>query len=218
MVKTVIIAGASGLIGSELIKLLLENKNIDKVIALVRNQLPINNVKLTQIKADFNNLQNYTEEIKGDALYCCLGTTKNKTPDKDKYRQVDFQYPLELAKIASNNKVRQLHLISALGADAGSSIFYNKLKGELEQEVKRLDFKSVHIYQPSLLVGNRGESRPLEKAAISFMKVLNPLLNGKLKKYRSIKAIDIAKAMVNETFKNPEGLHIYPSDQIKNKA
>lgn len=216
--KTVIVAGASGLIGSELIQLLLVDKNIANVIALVRKPLPFTNPKLSQVSVDFDNLDLQQTEINGWALYCCLGTTKSKTPDKSEYRKVDFNYPLELAKIASRNNVEQFHLISALGADASSKIFYNRLKGELEEQVKTLEFKSLHIYQPSLLVGPRTENRPLEKAAIVVMKALNPLLIGPLKKYRSIAASAIANAMINQTFKDLKGLHIYPSDEIQNKA
>lgn len=217
-VKTVIVAGASGLIGSELIQLLLVDKNIANVIALIRKPLPLTNPKLSQVIVDFDKLNLQQSIIKGSAVYCCLGTTKSKTPDKNEYRKVDYNYPLELAEIASGNNVEQFHLISALGADASSHIFYNKLKGELEEHIKTLQFKSVHIYQPSLLVGARTENRPLEKVAVSIMKVLNPLLTGALKKYRSIAASTVAKAMINQTFKDLEGLHIYPSDEIQKGA
>jgi len=213
--KRVLVAGASGLIGNELISLLLENKNIGKVIALIRTPLSITHPKLIQIKTDFDRLENYTQEILGDALYCCIGTTKNKTPDIKDYYKIDHDFPVNLATIASNNNVEQFHLISALGANSKSKIFYNRLKGETEEDIKKLNFKSIHIYQPSLLTGKRQESRPLEKIAVRVMKILNPLVIGNLKKYRSIKATTIAGAMINQTLKQIEGIHTYSSQEIK---
>lgn len=216
--KRVIIAGASGLIGSELLDLLLENDKIGEVVALVRKALPVSNLKVVQIPTNFDSLEDIKTELFGDALYCCLGTTKAKTPDEADYRKVDHDYPVTLAQLASANKVSQFHLISAIGADPGSSIFYNRLKGETEQDVKKIPFRSIHIYQPSLITGKRKENRPMEKLAISIMKIINPLLIGSLKKYKSIQAITIAKAMINQTFKNEEGIHTYPSDIIKQLA
>lgn len=216
--KRVIIAGASGLIGSELLDLLLENDKIGEVVALVRKALPVSNLKVVQIPTNFDSLEDIKKELFGDALYCCLGTTKAKTPDEADYRKVDHDYPVTLAQLASANKVSQFHLISAIGADPSSSIFYNRLKGETEQDVKKIPFRSIHIYQPSLLTGKRKENRPMEKLAISIMKIINLLLIGSLKKYKSTQAITIAKAMINQTFKNEEGIHTYPSDIIKQLA
>lgn len=216
--KRVIIAGASGLIGSNLLKLLLNIKEIGEVVVLVRKPLPLNNVKLIQIITDFDSLEKVKKEISGDALYCCLGSTKSKTPGILDYRKVDHDYPVTLAKIASENKVTQFHLISALGADINSNFFYTKLKGETEKDVIKLPFKTIHIYQPSLLTGDRKEKRLLEKFTITLMTILNPLLMGGLKKYKSIKAITVAQAMINQTFKNLEGVYTYPSHIIKQLA
>ena len=216
--KRVIEAGASGLVGCELLNLLLDNDKIDEVVALVRRPLPLPNIKLVQILTNFDSLGEIKNDLKGDALYCCLGTTKNKTPDESDYRKVDHDYPVALAKLASENKVSQFHLISALGADPNSGIFYNKLKGETERDIKEIPFRAIYIYQPSLLTGHRKEKRPVEKLAISLMKIINPLLAGSLKKYKSIQAITVAKAMINQTYKNEEGIHTYPSDTITQLA
>ena len=216
--KRVIVAGASGLVGCELLNLLLDNDKIDEVVALVRRPLPLSNIKLVQILTNFDSLGEIKNDLKGDALYCCLGTTKNKTPDESDYRKVDHDYPVALAKLASENKVSQFHLISALGADPNSGIFYNKLKGETERDIKEIPFRAIYIYQPSLLTGDRKEKRQVEKLAISLMKIINPLLAGSLKKYKSIQAITVAKAMINQTFKNEEGIHTYPSDTITQLA
>ncbi|MEJ6981194.1 NAD(P)H-binding protein [Pedobacter sp. P351] len=213
--KRVIIAGASGLIGSNLLKLLLNKKEFGEVVVLVRKPLPLSNVKLVQIITNFDSLEKVRNEIFGDALYCCLGSTKSKTPDVLDYRKVDHDYPVTLARIASENKVAQFHLISSLGADTNSKIFYSKLKGETEKDIIEFSFKSIHIYQPSLLTGDRKENRWLERLAITIMSILNPFLMGSLKKYKSIKAITVAQAMINQTLKNVEGVHIYPSPIIK---
>jgi uncharacterized protein YbjT (DUF2867 family) len=216
--KRVIVAGASGLIGRELLNLLLENDKIDEVVALVRRPLPVSNLKLIQILTSFDSLAEIKNDLKGDALYCCLGTTKNKTPNEADYRKVDHDYPVALAKLASENQVSQFHLISALGANPKSGIFYNKLKGETERDIKKIPFRAIYIYQPSLLTGDRKENRPIEKLAIFLMEIINPLLAGSLRKYKSIQAITVAKAMINQTFKYEEGIHTYPSDTITQLA
>ncbi|MFD2161710.1 NAD-dependent epimerase/dehydratase family protein [Paradesertivirga mongoliensis] len=216
--KKVIIAGASGLIGTELLTLLLQDGRISEVLALVRFPLPTNNTKLKQLKVNFDKLSDYKDQIEGDAIYCCLGSTKKKTPNLNDYHKVDHEYPLTLAKIALENKIAQYHLISALGADKNSKVFYPRLKGRIEEDVKDIPLQSVHIYQPSLLVGNRNEHRAFEKFFIHAMNFINPLLVGSLRKYRSIKATTVAQAMINQTFKNLDGIHTYPSNIIQELA
>lgn len=218
ILKKVIIAGASGLIGTELLTLLLQDERISEVLALVRFPLPTNDTKLKQLKVDFDKLSDYKDQIEGDAIYCCLGSTKKKNPNLNDYHKVDHEYPLTLAKIALENKIAQYHLISALGADKNSKVFYPRLKGRIEEDVKNIPLQSVHIYQPSLLVGNRNEHRAFEKFFIHAMNFISPLLVGSLRKYRSIKATTVAQAMVNQTFKNLDGIHIYPSNIIQELA
>lgn len=213
--KKAIVIGASGLIGSNLIRLLLLDNGIGEVVALVRKPLNTQHKKLTQYVVSFDDEKSYSKYVCGDVFYCCLGTTRSKTPDPAAYRRVDFEYPLDFAKIALAQGISQYHLVSALGADSQSFITYNKLKGELEDALKRLKFKCLCIYQPSLLDGSREESRPAEKLGIFVMRGLNPLLVGSLRKYRSIKASAVAQAMVTNTHKNLDGVHVYTSDKIK---
>jgi uncharacterized protein YbjT (DUF2867 family) len=215
MSKKVIIAGASGLIGSKLLNILLQQPNYDEILILVRKELPIEHKKLVQLVIDFDKLDEYSNAITGHAVFCCLGSTKKKTPDLSVYRKIDHDYPLKLAQLAKQNGVEQYHLVSALGANSSSSNFYTKMKGETEDDMQKVGLKCLHIYEPSLLTGDRAEYRPTERIATALMKVMDPLLIGGLKKYRSIPAQTVALAMFNESVKNEEGIFIHPSDKIK---
>jgi uncharacterized protein YbjT (DUF2867 family) len=213
-----VIAGASGLIGGLLLEQLINQKDYAEVLVLVRKKLPIQDKKLTQLVVSFDHLNHYQNEINGHALFCCLGTTKSKTPDLKEYRKIDHDYSVELAKIGAKNSMQQFHLVSALGADSHSKIFYNKLKGETEEDIKSIKLNNINIYQPSLLVGDRKEKRVAERFAMGLAKWIDPLLIGNLKKYRSINAETVAKAMVNQSLKNSSGIFTYPSEQIKKLA
>lgn len=211
MNKTVLIAGSSGLVGSHLLTLLLNNNSIDKIYALVRKKQDINHAKLEQVIFDFNNEESYKILPKVDVTFCCLGTTIKKAGSQEKFEQVDFQYPLLLAK---NVSTFSFNIVSAMGADKNSNIFYNKIKGKLEDELKKLNFGTLNIFQPSLLVGNRAEHRLGESIAIAIMPKLDFLLVGGLKKYRSIKAENVAKAMLKATIDNLKS-KTYTSDEIQ---
>ncbi|WP_304065343.1 NAD(P)H-binding protein [Pedobacter glucosidilyticus] len=215
MSKKAIIIGASGLIGSELLSVLLHSSAYTEVIALGRKPLNIQNQKLKEIITDFSNLSEIKGQIKADVIFCCIGTTRAKTPDLNSYRKIDHDIPIEIAKIAVENQVQQYHLVSALGANAQSSNFYSKIKGQTEDDLKVLNIPAIHIYQPSLLSGNRKEKRMAEKIALVLMKVIDPLLIGSLKKYRSIKTSVIALAMYQQSLKEDQGIFTYPSDIIK---
>lgn len=210
-----IIAGATGLIGSSLLQQLLDQPDYTMVTALVRKEIPLQHPKFRQVVLDFDQLENHQEHIKGDVVFCALGTTKNKTPDEAQYRKIDYQYPLDIAFIAQQNGASQYHLVSALGANPNSSIFYTRLKGEVERDLKTIPFKAIHIYRPSLLVGDRKEHRSAEGLMIGLMRVLNPLLIGGLKKYRSIKIEKVASAMLKQSLKPLTGIFTYGSDQIE---
>jgi uncharacterized protein YbjT (DUF2867 family) len=216
MERKAIVVGASGLIGESLLKLLLTDSNYSQVLILVRKPLNIQHEKLQELVVNFDDLSVYAEQIKGDVVFSCLGTTKRKTPDQSVYKKIDYQYPLDVGWIAHNNGAESFHLISSIGANANSSIFYTRMKGELERELKAIPFKSIYIYQPSLLVGQRKENRLMEKVMMFVMRVLNPLLSGSLKKYKSIRVETIASAMVKESLSGKKGIYVYSSDQIEN--
>ncbi|HZY37996.1 MAG TPA: NAD(P)H-binding protein [Mucilaginibacter sp.] len=155
-----VVAGASGLIGGLLVDVLLQSIAYQEVTALVRAELPITNPKLKQVVVDFDNLPDYESEVNGHALFCCLGSTRKKTPDLSVYRKIDHDYPVQLAQIALKNGIQQIHLVSAMGANADSSNFYTKMKGETENDIKNVGLNCLHIYRPALITGNRTEKRP----------------------------------------------------------
>jgi len=213
-----IIAGATGLIGSNLLNILLNEPAYTEVVILVRKPIGIKNKKLTELIIDFDKLDEYADMITGHALFCCLGTTQSKTPDKAVYYKIDHDYPVQLAQLALKNGVEQYHLVSAMGADKGSSFFYTKLKGETEQDIESTGLKCLHIYRPALLTGDRKEHRKFEGFLTSLFKLVDPLLIGGLKKYRSISGHTVAMAMFKQSINNDEGIFIHPSDNIQQIA
>jgi uncharacterized protein YbjT (DUF2867 family) len=215
MSNKAVIAGASGLIGSKLLNILLNELYYDEVLILVRKELPVSHKKLVQLVIDFDRLDDHTAAVAGHVVFCCLGSTKKKTPDLAAYRKIDHDYPLKLAQLAKQNGVEQYHLVSAIGANSHSSNFYTRMKGEVEEAIEKVGLDCLHIYQPSVLTGGRQESRPMERFIIGLMKVIDPLLVGGLKKYRSISAGTVAWAMFNESIKKQEGVFVHASDKIK---
>jgi uncharacterized protein YbjT (DUF2867 family) len=215
MANKAIIAGSTGLIGSELLQILLRESFYDEVLILVRKKIDIEHKKLTQLEVNYDQLDTYADAFTGHALFSCLGTTNAKTPDKVVYRRIDHDYPVQLAQLALKNGVEQYHLISSIGANVDSSFFYTKTKGETEADIEKLGLPSLHIYRPSMLTGDRKEKRAMEKTLIAFYKVIDPLLFGSWKKYRSISGQTVAMAMYKQSIQNTTGTFIYESDKIK---
>ena len=215
MTSKAILLGASGLIGRNLLTRLLDSPDYTQVLAIGRSALNIQHPKLKELIVDFDHINQYAADIQGDVVFCCLGSTNSRTPDKVQYKKIDYQYPLDVGSIAQSNGATSYHLVSAIGADVNSSLFYPKTKGEVERDLKAIPFKSIYIYRPSLLDGNRQEKRTAEKIMIGLMRFLNPLLIGGLKKYRSIKIETVASAMLKESLTDKKGVFIYASDQIE---
>ncbi len=161
--KTALIIGSTGLIGSKLLHLLLESPNYDKVITFVKRDSGIMHPKLTQHLIDFDKPETYKELVVGDDFFCTIGTTIKKAGSQKAFRKVDFEYPRQFAAFALENKVKQFLIVSSLGADANSGNFYLKTKGEIQDFLKDCAFESVAVFQPSLLLGNRTEFRLGEK-------------------------------------------------------
>lgn len=215
MQKTAIISGASGLVGNNLLNLLLNSKKYEKVFCLVRKPLALNHKKLEQIIFDYNNSNEYLKLPKVDDVFCCLGTTIKKAGSQEAFKKVDFEYPLHLAKTTFNAGAKSFHVVTALGSNSKSNIFYNKVKGELEDALKNIKFEQLSIYRPSLLLGDRKENRLGEKLGAVFMKSFGFLMQGTLKKYKAIQAKDVAKAMLYVAVNDISKLKIILSDEIQ---
>jgi uncharacterized protein YbjT (DUF2867 family) len=215
MAYKAVIVGASGLIGSNLLNILLEAAEYNEVLVVVRRELPLQHKKLIQLIVDFDTLDKHAEAINGHAIFSCLGTTNKQTPDKDQYRKIDHDYALQLAQFAKQNGVKQFHVVTSLGANKNSSTFYLKLKGELENELQSLGLSTLHIYQPAMLMGERKRNHILENIVTGLFKVIDPLLVGGLKKYRSIPGKIVAQAMYKKSLDDAQGTFIHMSDKIK---
>jgi uncharacterized protein YbjT (DUF2867 family) len=211
MQKSVVILGATGLVGSALVEELIQDQQVSEVRILTRRPLAFTSEKIKLIQTDLNK-PTPDAFINATALYCCIGTTRKKTPDQTKYRAIDYGMTLAAATAAKNAGATEVHLISAIGADTQSKIFYSRLKGEIERDLKALNFERTLIYQPSILIGPRTEKRFGEKIAQLLSPLFDLLLFGGLQKYHSISAKDLAVAMHQHSFKNQKGVQvlIYP--------
>lgn len=194
--KSAVLFGASGLVGSSLLTQLLDHPGYDRIIIVVRKPLPIKHSKLIMIIGDYAALPGLKDQIRADEVFITLGTTKKKTPDQNEYYRVDHDYPVLAASIAKENGARSVLLVSAIDANANSKIFYVRTKGKVEADIIALGFEHTYIFRPSMLVGDRQESRPAERLFIGLFGMINPLLTGSWKRYRSIKVKDLAAAMI----------------------
>jgi len=212
-VKTALLFGATGLVGSHLLNLLISNNNYSKIKVFVRSSIELNDPKIEIIQTDFNNLKNHREDIKGDDCFFCIGTTKKNSPDKNEYKRVELEVPKQVAEIGKSNLVNSFVFVSSGYADPKSSGDYLKFKGLVEEELKRLNFSKLGIMRPSFLLGNRQEKRVGEKIGIFVFKLLSPLFLGPLKKMKPIHSATVAKAMVKIANENL-GKIIFESDEI----
>ena len=216
--KTALIIGSTGLVGSHLSDLLLDSDDYNKVITFVKRDTGIKHPKLTQYVIDFDKPETYKDLVQGDDFFCTIGTTIKKAGSKEAFRKVDFEYPRQFATFALQNKVKQFLIISSLDADANSGNFYLRTKGEIQDFLKGCSFESVSILQPSLLLGHRTEFRLGEKVGAFFMKTFTFLFLGKLKKYKPIESTAVAKALLKIAQRNNKGFKVYESDTIQQIA
>lgn len=193
MKKTAIILGATGLTGSILLEKLLSDTSFEKIKLFSRSSVDEKSPKIEEHLIDMFQLENHSEAFTADVVFCCIGTTKAKTPNKEIYKKIDYGIPVTAAKLAKQNGIETFIVISAMGADENSSIFYNKTKGEMQRDVLKQNIKNTYILQPSLIVADREENRFGEKIATFFMKTFGFLIP---KKYKMIKAATIAEAMI----------------------
>lgn len=215
--KTAIILGATGLTGGLVLEKLLKDERYGTVKLFSRSSAGVDHPKIEEHLVDLFELEKYSELFTADEVYCNIGTTKSKTPDEETYRKIDHGIPVSAASLAKENRIEKFLVVSALGADADSSIFYNRIKGEMERDVLNAGVSETYIFEPSLIAGDRKEKRTFEAIGKYVMKLLNVLMIGPLKKYRSIHPETIASAMIRVANNGYEKQRI-PSDEIKQIA
>src|SRR4051794_28909818 len=205
------IAGASGLVGGELLKLLLADGAFERVVSVGRRTLSLESPKLTQAKVDFAVPTSFADLPEADVAFSCLGTTIKKAGSREAFRAVDHDAVVAFAKAAKAKGAKVLVHVSSLGANARSSVFYSSVKGEVEADLAALGFESVYALRPSILDGDRAESRPLERASISVARVLGPVLG----KYRPTQASAVARTMIANAKSRAPGAHVVEPGAIR---
>ena len=212
--KTAIVISATGLVGNEIVNKLLNDSRYDRIKIFTRRTLKISNLKLEEYIIDFDHLEDWKHKITGDELYSALGTTIKKAGSKEAQYKIDFTYQYEMARIAAENNVSKMLLVSSLGANSKSKNFYLRMKGELEDAILKLPFKNTFIFRPSILAGERNEKRFGESVGIKLAKIFTiaiPLL----KKYRPVEAENVADSMIKSANRNSgEDKLIIESDEI----
>ena len=196
MKKTAIILGATGLTGSNLLQKLINDDRYNSIKLFSRSKIDGLPTKVTQFIGNLLKLEDFKADFTADEVFCCIGTTAKKTPDKNLYKKIDYGIPVGAAKLAKENKIDTFLVVSAMGANKKSSVFYNKTKGEMENDVLLQNIQKTTILRPSLIGGERKDFRILEQIGLSVFKIIQPLFIGKLKNYKIIDANNIAQAMV----------------------
>ena len=206
--RTALLAGATGLVGGHVLRLLLADESYQKITVLSRRGLPVTSPKLQQRLIDFDHLADL-DVPRVDDVFCCLGTTIKKAGSQEAFRKVDFGYVDALARVAARAGAKQFLLVSAIGANAKSRVFYSRVKGETEAAVQAVGFAGTHIFRPSMLLGDRAESRILERLGTPLMRAVAFAMVGPLRRARPIAAADVAAAMVKVAKKARPGAHVY---------
>lgn len=207
--RTVLVIGSTGLVGRECVRLLLADDTVSRVVALVRAPTQIfgSSSKLDMQPVDFDRLSSYTDLFAVDQIICAIGTTLRKTPDRDVYRSIDYGYPLTAAKLGKDAGTHHYLVVTALGADSRSRVFYNRLKGEVEDDLTALRFRSLTIARPSVLIGERSEARRSEKIAWK-LSAITP------RKYKPVTAANVSRALVNAAREDRPGKRIITNAEM----
>jgi len=210
---TALLAGASGLVGGECLKRLVAAPEYGRIVVVTRRDLgePARHPKVSQLVLDFDRLGELREKLRANHVFCTLGTTIRKAGSKVKFRLVDYEYPLRLAQLSRMNDAHHFSIVSALGASRSSPFFYSRVKGEVEQALRAMRWPSLAIFRPSVIAGERGESRPLERASEHLLR-LAPAT------WRPVAASDIAAAMVAVALESPPEVTVVESRDIAARA
>ena len=212
--RTALVAGATGLVGGHLACRLLDARAWNRIVTLGRRPLDLDHPKLEQRTVDFDRLED-ADLPPADDAFCGLGTTIKKAGSEEAFRRVDYEYVLAFARAARQHGAEQFVVVSAMGANARSRVFYNRVKGEMEDAIAALGFDAVQIVRPALLLGDRDEQRPGERIGQMLMQPVAPLMLGPLRKYRPIEADAVAAAMVAAAQLRTPGVHVYESDELQ---
>lgn len=208
--RTALVIGSTGMVGRELIKQLCESSEFEQVISFVRRSSGFSHSKLQEHVVNFDQPESWKELLKGDVLFSCMGTTLAAAGSKASQYKVDYTYQYETARMAAENNVPVYVLVSSTGANANSALFYPKIKGQLDEAVQKLGFKSVQILRPGQLYGKRQQKRSAELFAVKMMFAINKL--GLFKKYKPIHASEVAKAMISAAKRT--GSNIFTLDEL----
>lgn len=209
MNKIALVAGATGLIGKQLMYKLLEDSHFAKVYILVRKELAIKHPKLEQVITSFDNLEKIHLAQPLTDVFCCLGTTMKKAKSQAAFYKVDFTYTVEVAKFAQKSGAKNCMLVSSVGADSISSVYYTRVKGEVEEAIKNIQFYAFHAFRPSMLMGSRDEFRFGEKLGIGVALLLRPFMFGPLAKYKPIHSAVVANNMLLASLQDKKGNFVY---------
>jgi uncharacterized protein YbjT (DUF2867 family) len=214
--QTAVVLGATGLIGQNVVSLLLKNENFSFIRLLVRKPIEVTDIKIETLLTDFNDLNDLEKNIgKSDCLLCCIGTTLQTVKgNKAAYRKIDYDIIVNAARLSASAGFKQFVVVSSVGANYRSSNFYLKLKGEIERDISALPFEGIHIFRPSILLGKRKQFRLFEILGQEFMHIFSFLFVGHFTRYKGIYARDVAKAMVTVASSQIRGVHIYEHDHI----
>jgi uncharacterized protein YbjT (DUF2867 family) len=213
--RTAVVLGATGLVGGHCLDLLLADDAWTRVTVIARRPLGRSHPRLVEHVADFDRLDEHAGAFAGDEVFCCLGTTIRAAGSQAAFRRVDHDYVVKAAELARSQTVPRFLLVSALGADPGSGVFYNRVKGETERDISTQAFEGVALLRPSLILGDRAERRPAEALAQKAAPILSPLLVGPLRKYRAISAHTIARALLRLAKEPLAGIRIVENDEIE---
>ena len=212
--KVAVLFGATGLIGNCSLRRLLVHQAYDKVISIGRGPIKASHPKLIHYEVDMSSPDNYRHLMRGDDLFIAMGTTMKKAGSKEAFYEIDHNLIFNIAKSGSLQGFNQLIFVSALGADSRSFVFYLKVKGELEDDVRRLPYWGIHIMRPSILLGQRDENRPAERIAGQLSKGLQLFSGSILGDIAPVNADDVAKAMVLSAQSLKQGIHIHHGSEI----
>ena len=211
--RTAVLAGATGLVGQALLRELLANPAYGRVVAVGRRAPPVVHAKLVAVPTDFADFSALPDGL--DDAFCCLGTTIKVAGSQAAFRRVDHDFVLAFARAVLDLGAARFAMVSSLGADVRSRVFYSRVKGETEDAVAGLGFKTLHILRPSLMRGDRAERRPVERLVMTLSGLVMPLMRGPLLRYRPLRGEAVARAMLRLMLDSGAGVQIHESERLQ---